>query len=153
VDYLCNANTHIRTLFATHYHELTVLEDEVEGVRNLNVDVAEENGNIVFLHKIIPGSASQSYGVHVAKLAGVPQTLLENAENKLIQLEQGSVEIKSAPMTIESAPAPKVEEEQISFFMPGTHPAVERLKALDLMEVTPSQAIRILEELKEIIND
>lgn len=153
VDYLCNANTHIRTLFATHYHELTVLEEEVEGVRNLNVDVAEENGNIVFLHKIIPGSASQSYGVHVAKLAGVPQTLLENAENKLIQLEQGSVEIKSAPITIESAPAPKVEEEQISFFMPGTHPAVERLKALDLMEVTPSQAIRILEELKEIIND
>ena len=52
-----------------------------------------------------------------------------------------------------TAPAPKVEEEQISFFMPGTHPAVERLKSLDLMEVTPSQAIRILEELKEIIND
>ena len=125
----------------------------MKGVRNLNVDVAEENGNIVFLHKIIPGSASQSYGVHVAKLAGVPQALLENAENKLIQLEQGSVEIKSVPMVVESAPAPKVEEEQISFFMPGTHPAVERLKALDLMEVTPSQAIRILEELKEIIND
>ncbi|MBR3786309.1 MAG: DNA mismatch repair protein MutS [Firmicutes bacterium] len=153
VDYLCNANTHIRTLFATHYHELTVLEDEITGVRNLNVDVAEENGNIVFLHKIIPGSASRSYGVHVAKLAGVPHALLENAENKLMQLEEGAIEIKSAPVQEISAPASRVEEEQISFFMPGTHPAVERLKALDLMEVTPSQAIRILEELKEIIND
>ena len=154
VDYLCNANTHIRTLFATHYHELTVLEEEIHGVRNLNVDVAEENGNIVFLHKIVPGSASQSYGVHVAKLAGVPHELLQNAENKLMQLEQGSVEIKtvSTQTPVSSQPA-KVEEEQISFFMPGTHPAVERLKALDLMEVTPSQAIRILEELKEIIND
>ena len=157
VDYLCNANTHIRTLFATHYHELTVLEEEVKGVRNLNVDVAEENGNIVFLHKIIPGSASQSYGVHVAKLAGVPHSLLENAENKLAQLEQGSIEIKTtsvpAVAPVAAEPAPRVEEEQISFFMPATHPAVERLKALDLMEVTPSQAIRILEELKEIIND
>ena len=155
VDYLCNANTHIRTLFATHYHELTALEEGIKGVRNLNVDVAEENGNIVFLHKIIPGSASRSYGVHVAKLAGVPHALLENAENKLMQLEQGSIEIKSAPAP-EAAAAfehAKVEEEQISFFMPGTHPAVDRLKALDLMEVTPSQAIRILEELKEIIND
>ncbi len=152
VDYLCNANTHIRTLFATHYHELTALEEDIKGVRNLNVDVAEENGNIVFLHKIIPGSASRSYGVHVAKLAGVPHELLENAENKLMQLEQGSIEIKSAS-TVPSYEPAKVEEEQISFFMPGTHPAVDRLKALDLMEVTPSQAIRILEELKEIIND
>ena len=87
----------------------------------------------------------------------MPHSLLENAEQKLAQLEQGSIEIKttSAPATapVVTAPSPKVEEEQISFFMPGTHPAVERLKALDLMEVTPSQAIRILEELKEIIND
>ncbi len=151
VDYLCNANTHIRTLFATHYHELTALEEQIKGVCNLNVDVSEENGNIVFLHKIIPGSASRSYGVHVAKLAGVPHSLLENAENKLLQLEAGAMEIQSAATA--SAPAVTAEEEQISFFVPETNPAVEKLKALDLMEITPSQAIRILEELKEIIND
>ena len=112
-------------------------------------------GNIVFLHKIVPGSASRSYGVHVAKLAGVPHSLLENAENKLMQLEEGRVEISISPaISAETEqPVSKVEEEQISFFMPGPNPVVEKLKKLDLMEVTPSQAIRILEELKESIND
>ena len=155
VDYLCNEKTHIRTLFATHYHELTVLEEQIKGVCNLNVDVSEENGNIVFLHKIIPGSASRSYGVHVAKLAGVPHSLLANAENKLMQLEEGRVEISISPaITAETEETVStVEEEQISFFMPGPNPVVEKLKKLDLMEVTPSQAIRILEELKESIND
>lgn len=151
VDYLCNETTHIRTLFATHYHELTVLEEQIKGVRNLNVDVSEENGNIVFLHKIIPGSASRSYGIHVAKLAGIPSALLENAQNKLHGLEEGSVQIEiTSP---EQEEIPLMAEEQISFFTPGPNPIVERLKALDLMEVTPSQAIKILEELKGAIDD
>lgn len=151
VDYLCNETTHIRTLFATHYHELTVLEEQIKGVRNLNVDVSEENGNIVFLHKIIPGSASRSYGIHVAKLAGIPSALLENAQNKLHGLEEGSVQIEiTAPKQEE---IPLMAEEQISFFTPGPNPVVERLKALDLMEVTPSQAIKVLEELKGAIDD
>ncbi|SCJ81114.1 DNA mismatch repair protein mutS [uncultured Eubacterium sp.] len=151
VDYLCNEKTHIRTLFATHYHELTVLEEQIQGVRNLNVDVSEENGNIVFLHKIIPGSASRSYGIHVAKLAGIPLALLENAQNKLHGLEAGSVQIEiTAPKQSEIT---VTDEEQISFFTPGPNPVVDRLKELDLMEVTPSQAIKILEELKEAIDD
>ncbi|QIB69414.1 DNA mismatch repair protein MutS [Aminipila butyrica] len=89
VEYLCNEKNKIRTLFATHYHELTALEELVPGVKNLNVDVAEENGNIVFLHKIVSGSASKSYGIHVAKIAGVPKMVLEAAENKLTGLEGG----------------------------------------------------------------
>ena len=164
VDYLCNEKKHVRTLFATHYHELTVLENQIEGVKNLNVDVSEENGNIVFLHKIIPGSASRSYGIHVAKLAGVPKELLTNAESKLLKLENGSADIQSTiEMTDEpesgskskNAAASKASDdgsEQLSFFMPGPNPVADRLKELDLMEVTPSQAIRILEELKEMIN-
>ena len=160
VDYLCNENKHIRTLFATHYHELTVLEEQIKGVKNLNVDVSEENGNIVFLHKIVPGSASRSYGIHVAKLAGVPKSLLENAESKLEKLEEGATDIQSAfessSPKVTSAPAKVAEpvndiNEQLSFFMPGPNPVADRLKELDLMEVTPSQAIRILEELKEMI--
>lgn len=151
VDYLCNEQAHIRTLFATHYHELTVLEEQIKGVRNLNVDVSEENGNIVFLHKIIPGSASRSYGIHVAKLAGIPSALLENAQNKLHGLEEGSVQIEiTAPKQEEMQLA---AEEQISFFTPGPNPIVARLKELNLMEITPSQAIRILEELKDAIDD
>ena len=86
-EYLCNDHTHIRTLFATHYHELTVLEGQLLGVRNLNVDVTEVGGNIVFLHKIVEGSANRSYGIHVARLAGIPKILLENAQEKLAELE------------------------------------------------------------------
>ena len=71
-EYLCNKNTHIRTLFATHYHELTVLEEQIRGLKNLNVDVAEEYGNIIFLHKIVEGSASRSYGMLPTQPAVLP---------------------------------------------------------------------------------
>lgn len=153
IEYLCNDKKKVRTLFATHYHELTVLEDQIKGTVNLNVEVSEENGNIIFLHKIIPGSANQSYGVHVAKLAGVPKVLLENAENKLFRLED-----RNKNNTVTKSFTSKKEEashatEQISFFTPASNPAVEELKKLDLMEITPSQAIRILEDLKEMIDD
>lgn len=147
-EYLCKQKHQVRTLFATHYHEMTCLEGHMKGLRNLNVDVAEENGNVVFLHKIARGSASRSYGIHVAKLAGVPASLLEQAEIKLKELEetQGSVDLAAVDELEKSAPA---EEEQISFFSFAPNPVVERLKALDLMSLTPSEAFRILEELKQ----
>lgn len=147
-EYLCNEKTHIRTLFATHYHELTALEERIGGVKNLNVDVSEEGGNIIFLHKIVEGSASRSYGIHVAKLAGIPDTLLERAKEKLSDLENGRADSPSTGRD-------EVKEDiQLSMFMvPEPSPAVEKLKALDLMEITPSQAIKILEELKESIDD
>ena len=103
VDYLTKPERKIRTLFATHYHELTVLADSVNGVRNLNVDVAEKNGTIVFLHKIVEGSASRSYGIHVAKLAGVPKSVLDVANRKLSELEEKPIKIKA-------------KEEQLSIF-------------------------------------
>jgi DNA mismatch repair protein MutS len=147
-EYLCNENIQIRTLFATHYHELTVLEESHPGVKNLNVDVSEEDGNIIFLHKIVEGSASRSYGIHVAKLAGIPNKLLERAKDKLHELENGEHHEVAKPSAV------KEEEMQISMFMPFMeNPVVDKLKALNLMEVTPSQAIRILEELKESIDD
>ena len=90
VEYLCKSDRKVRTLFATHYHELTVMEKNVPGFKNLSVDVSEENGDIVFLHKIVEGSASRSYGIHVAKLAGVPTELLETAETKLNELEKNN---------------------------------------------------------------
>ncbi|MGI6204017.1 MAG: DNA mismatch repair protein MutS [Anaerovoracaceae bacterium] len=90
VKYLCDEKRMIRTLFASHYHELTEMEGEVRGFKNLNVDVAEQEGDIIFLHKIVEGSASRSYGIHVAKLAGVPKELLESANTKLRELEEKS---------------------------------------------------------------
>lgn len=91
-EYLCQSDKKVRTLFASHYHELTALEDNLSGFKNLSVDVVEENDEIVFLHKIVEGSASKSYGIHVAKIAGVPKELLDVAEEKLKDLErnQGS---------------------------------------------------------------
>ncbi|MBQ1471837.1 MAG: DNA mismatch repair protein MutS [Eubacterium sp.] len=149
VEYLCNEKNRIRTLFATHYHEMTALEESLRGVVNLNVDVSESGGNIVFLHKIVPGSASRSYGVHVARLAGVPEQLLSNAENKLTQLEN-----EGRGSRVEQAFARKEEDvQQISFFAEGPNPVLEQLRKLDLMEVTPSKAIAILEDLKEMLDD
>ena len=151
VEYLCNDNTHIRTLFATHYHELTALEGERYGVKNLNVDVAEENGNIVFLHKIVEGSASRSYGIHVAKLAGIPKVLLERAQEKLAELETAvpSQSVMYGDLTtVVNTKTAEPCEEQISMFSFAPNPVVEKLKALNLMEITPSKAFEILEELK-----
>ncbi len=91
VEFLCHPERQIRTMFASHYHELTSMEQP--GLQNLTVDVAEENGNVVFLHKIVEGSASRSYGIHVAKLAGVPKEILTRAQEKLTQLEETSEEI------------------------------------------------------------
>ncbi len=157
VEELCNDKTHIRTLFATHYHELTVLEDEIHGVRNLNVDVAEEGGNVVFLHKIAEGSASRSYGIQVAKLAGIPSGLLERAEDKLAELEnnEDSNKLRDRKQTEYDAgdnisKAKKVAEDvQMSLFDMTPDPIISRLRELDLMNVTPSEAIKILEDLKE----
>jgi DNA mismatch repair protein MutS len=105
VEYLCDDTKRIRTLFATHYHELTAIEGNLPGFKNLTVDVADENGKIVFLHKIVEGSASKSYGIHVADLAGVPKELLENANMKLEMLE-----------SIKEQKSPAKAEEQLTLF-------------------------------------
>ena len=133
---------HIRTLFATHYHEMTVLENTMDGIRNLNVDVLEDNGNIVFLHKIVEGSASRSYGIHVAQLAGVPEELLENARGHLDSL--GGDMAENAAVVEENT-----GETQLTFFETMPDPVKEKLKSLDLMNTTPSQALQILEDLQK----
>ena len=157
-EFLCRPQRMIRTLFATHYHEMTRLEDSIEGVKNLNVDVAEENGDVVFLHKIVEGSASRSYGIHVAKLAGAPKELLERAEERLFELESGAEAAMAKPLAAEltatpvaAAGAAEAEETQLSFLGSIPDPVTEKLRNLDLMNTTPSEALRILEELKEHI--
>ncbi|MCL1809843.1 MAG: DNA mismatch repair protein MutS [Clostridiales bacterium] len=148
-EHLCGKKNRVRALFATHYHELTTLEGCLPGFKNLNVDVSEEGGSVVFLHKIVEGSASRSYGIHVAQLAGVPQAVLARAAEKLSELEKSAQNIDLSKYETEG----KSREEQISFFSFAPNPVVERLKNLDLMELTPSEAFKILEELKEAAND
>ena len=91
VEYIHNhPRLHSRTLFATHYHELTQLSDLLPGVRNYNVAVSEAGGKVVFLHKIVPGGADRSYGIHVAQLAGLPPPVIQRATEILQQLEASS---------------------------------------------------------------
>ena len=150
VEELTQNNNRIRTLFATHYHELTALEGDIYGVKNLNVDVSEEGGTVVFLHKIVEGSASRSYGIQVARLAGIPEDLLERAEYKLRELEDSAAQTKHIeyePKKEEKLRA--AEDVQMSLFDVTPDPVISRLRELDLMNITPSEAIRILEDLKK----
>ena len=155
VEYLCRDMEQVRTMFATHYHELTMLEGHVKGLKNLNITVARENGEVIFLHKIAEGSASQSYGIEVAKLAGVPDQLLDKAAEKLRELEQEhAADIIINDKVITSTKGSKERGSdpdcsQLSFFDLASDPVAERLRSLDLMRLTPSEAFKILEELKK----
>ena len=156
-EYLCRPERMIRTLFATHYHEMTALEGTIPGVRNLNVDVAEENGEVIFLHKIVEGKASRSYGIHVAQLAGAPRELLEDARRHLEALSGDVRENRDAlagslPDSGDKSEEPMADDysgQQLSLFEQVPDPVLQRLRSLDLMDTTPSEALKILEELKE----
>ena len=129
-----------RTLFATHYHELTRLADALPRVRNYNVSVAEDGGEVVFLHRIVPGGADRSYGVHVARLAGLPSGVISRAWDVLSELE-GS-ESRNGPQ-IQAGPP-----QQLSFLGPPSA-VVEELLSIDPSTMTPLEAIAKLYELKE----
>ncbi|MCG8483522.1 MAG: DNA mismatch repair protein MutS [Clostridia bacterium] len=144
VEYLCNKDRRIKTLFATHYHELTQLENIIPGVKNLNVDVKEDNDDIIFLHKIIDGCANQSYGIQVAKLAGIPSELLVNADKKLLELEKKSSQVDLNKNKVKSL---QEDQLQLSLFNKNDSMITQKLKEINLLNTTPMQAINILEEL------
>ena len=131
-----------KTMFATHYHELTALEGRVEGVRNYHITAKKRNGGLTFLRKIIAGPADDSYGVEVAKLAGVPEEVVTHARTYLRELEEGG-----APRP--ERPAQEADEDQISLSMLGGSEVVERLRSLSLDTMTPIEALTLLYELKK----
>ncbi len=149
INYLCKHDLKIRTMFATHYHELTVLPERINGAFNLNVDVMDEGGEVVFLHKIVEGAASQSYGIHVAKLAGVPKELLENAKIKLRELEEESGDIH---LNLDDISDENLIHTQSSHFN-LYEDALDRIKNLDLNDMRASEAFQILEDLKDIADE
>ncbi len=144
-----------RTLFATHYHELTRLSAVFPNVRNFNIAVREWNEQILFLRKIVEGSTDKSYGIQVARLAGVPRVVVERAKKILASLETGSGLPVSKDQTIEKIPVIAPEPlSQLSFFgKGGSHPVLEELKGLDLNDLTPLQALNLLGEWKKKIGD
>ncbi|MBQ8541165.1 MAG: DNA mismatch repair protein MutS [Clostridia bacterium] len=127
-----------KTLFATHYHELSVLENELEGVKNFNTACKKRGDEITFLRKIVPGSAEASYGIEVASLAGVPMSVVKRAKEILASVEKGeSVEVKSNKKTEDSF--------QLGFGM--VNPVVDELKSIDPTTLTPIEAMNKLYEL------
>lgn len=128
-----------KTLFATHYHELTQLADLLPGIRNYNVAVSETGGQVVFLHKIIPGGADRSYGIHVGQLAGLPAPVVQRAGQILLELEKSS------------GKAVKINPEmprQMALF-PETNPLLDELKGLDINALSPIEALNKLYEWKK----
>jgi DNA mismatch repair protein MutS len=143
VEYL-HAETGARTLFATHYHELTMLAEKLPRVRNLRVGVKEAAGGIVFLHNIEPGAASKSYGIEVAKLAGLPSAVIERAKRVLRQhekQERQNVQVETA------------EPVQLTMFTPLSQRIVDRIEATDVNSLTPLQALNLLEELQQELKE
>jgi DNA mismatch repair protein MutS len=143
-----NPQLRARTLFATHYHELVELENYLPHVRNYNVAVADEHNQIVFLHKIIPGGADRSYGVHVAQLAGLPKPVINRANEILTELENNTVFQDQKRQLRQSFAG-----YQLSFFGPETHPLVDALKALKVEELSPLEALNKLYELQKQAQD
>ena len=144
VEYL-HAETGARTLFATHYHELTMLAEKLKRVRNLRVGVKEAAGGIVFLHNIEPGAASKSYGIEVARLAGLPAAVIERARHVLRQHE------KQERQSVQTETTP--EPMQLTIFTPLSQRIVDRIEAIDVNALTPLQALNLLEELQQELKE
>ncbi|MDD3164827.1 MAG: DNA mismatch repair protein MutS [Oscillospiraceae bacterium] len=133
-----------KTLFATHYHELTVMEQELERVKNFNVSVKKRREGIIFLRKIVPGGADQSFGVEVAKLAGLPDRVITRARQILEELESGSVPASAA------APAQTIDD-QVSLASMNDALLHQKLESITIETLTPIEAMNILYELKKML--
>lgn len=136
-----------KTMFATHYHELTALESEISGVKNYNISAKKRGGDIIFLRKIIPGGADDSYGIEVAHLAGVPDAVIKRANAVLSDIISGTAS-PEAPRKAKNEPA----EEQFSLGSIAENEVIERLRLTDINTITPLEALNLLFELKKRVN-
>lgn len=151
-EYLSNSNKLIRTMFATHYHELTELESLHTNIKNLSVAVSDDGSNIVFLHNIVNGPASKSYGIHVAKIAGIPEEIRVNAKSKLKELE----DYENVCNYDHSKLKYKQEEikvaESIANYDDKYEKIAKNISEIDINDITPIQSLNILKEIIDEIN-
>ncbi|MDM8532124.1 DNA mismatch repair protein MutS [Anaerolineales bacterium HSG25] len=145
VEYIHNnPKVRAKTLFATHYHELTELTNYLPHVRNYNVAVKEEGHKVIFLHKILPGGADRSYGIYVAQIAGVPKSIIDRANQILQELESSPTEQKRQKQVRQA-----FSGVQLSFMGEETHPVVDDLRQLDVDSLSPLEALNQLYTLKQ----
>jgi DNA mismatch repair protein MutS len=146
-----NSRARPKTLFATHYHELTDLADATPGVVNFHVAVREWKDDIVFLRKIVPGRSDRSYGIQVARLAGLPGSVIARAREILQALERDELSRGGRPsMSADSAPTGQMGLFQVPAEVDEVH---RRLRSLDINEITPRQALTLLAELKDKVSE
>ena len=135
-----------KTMFATHYHELTALEEDLEGVKNYNIAVKRQGEDVIFLRRIVPGGADDSYGIYVSKLAGIPDPVIQRAGVILRSLEAGD-----APSSHKRKRPAEPEADQIVIRQSDDSEIVRRLREIDLNNLTPLAAMNVLGELKSLI--
>jgi DNA mismatch repair protein MutS len=141
-----------KTLFATHYHEMTELSVTRSGVKNFNIAVREWNDQVIFLRKIVPGGASHSYGIQVARLAGLPVSVIDRSKEILRNLEKGEFSEEGVPRIAkgkrsnQSEPSP-----QLSLFDDGAARLKQRLEEVNVSAITPLEALNLLDEIKRMI--
>ena len=145
IEYI-HANTRAKTLFATHYHELTELADRLSGVKNFHVGVKESGGGIVFLRKVEEGAADKSYGIEVAKLAGLPADVVNRAREVLAEHENAE---RSAVTHLAHDEARDSGPMQLTIFTPLSQKIVDRIKETDLNRISPMDALTMLHDLKK----
>jgi DNA mismatch repair protein MutS len=145
IEYL-HARVRAKTLFATHYFELTELGEQLSGVKNYHVSVKETSGGIVFLRKVEPGAADRSYGIEVAKLAGLPNEVITRAREVLAEHESAEREL-----TEHLSPGATPPAAQLTIFTALSQPVLEKLREVDLNRLTPLEALNLLAELKKEI--
>src|SRR5580698_1212719 len=148
VEYI-HARTRAKTLFATHYFELTELAERLSGVKNYHVSVKETAGGIVFLRKVEPGAADRSYGIEVAKLAGLPNEVIERAREVLAEHESAEQRVTEQLASDELRPR---RPAQLTIFTPLSQPVLEKLREVDLNRLTPLEALNLLAELKKQVD-
>ncbi len=148
VEYL-HARVRAKTLFATHYFELTELAEQLSGVKNYHVSVKEAGGSVVFLRRVEPGAADRSYGIEVAKLAGLPNEVVVRAREVLAEHE--SSERRLSEHLTPGSSAEQERPTQLTIFTPLSQPVLDRLREVDLNRLTPLEALNLLAELKKEI--
>ena len=146
-----------KTLFSTHYHELTVLDERLPKLKNVHVGAVEEDGDLVFLHQMLPGPADKSYGVQVAKLAGLPSSLLNRAENILIELENKEKHLFEETDKTYTTEVPETpSQEQLDLFeslKTNEKSVIEELGKLNVLATTPLDALRILSQMQQQLKE
>ena len=155
VEYIHEQKGHAKTLFATHYHELNEMEKTFQRIRNYNVSVREVDNKVIFMRKLVRGGSEHSFGIHVAKLAGMPMSIVERANQILGDLEGGGEkairrEARNTGKVAVSAP----EGMQLSFFQlddPVLEQIRDEVKTLDINNLTPLEALNKLSEIKKLV--